>query len=155
MGEQELKTREYPYPQLMLEGQVCFPLYAAARRVVNAYTPLLKPLGLTYTQYIVCLAMWEMGKATVGDLCRKLYLDCGTLTPLLKKMEESGWVTRCRCKQDERVVYVSVTDSGWALREQVKDIPEQMASCVSMSREDSFQLYTLLYRLLDSMGQDG
>ena len=75
-------------PRLKLENQLCFPLYAAARKVVNAYTPLLKPLGLTYTQYIVCLALWENnGRATVGDLCRKLYLDCGTVTPLLKKME--------------------------------------------------------------------
>ena len=151
MSEQERSVRENPYPQLMLEGQVCFPLYAAARRVVNAYTPLLKPLGLTYTQYIVCLAMWELEKATVGDLCRKLYLDCGTLTPLLKKMEESGWIARCRCKADERVVYVSVTDSGWALREQVKDIPDQVGQCITMPQEDSRQLYTLLYRLLNAV----
>ena len=151
MSEQDRSVMENPYPQLMLEGQVCFPLYAAARRVVNAYTPLLKPLGLTYTQYIVCLAMWEMGKATVGDLCRKLYLDCGTLTPLLKKMEESGWIARCRCKADERVVYVSVTDSGWALREQVKDIPMKVGECITISREDAFQLYTLLYKLLNAM----
>ena len=151
MSEQERSVRENPYPQLMLEGQVCFPLYAAARRVVNAYTPLLKPLGLTYTQYIVCLAMWELEKATVGDLCRKLYLDCGTLTPLLKKMEESGWIARCRCKADERVVYVSVTDSGWALREQVKDIPDQVGQCITMPQEDARQLYTLLYRLLNAV----
>ena len=151
MSEQERSVRENPYPQLMLEGQVCFPLYAAARRVVNAYTPLLKPLGLTYTQYIVCLAMWELEKATVGDLCRKLYLDCGTLTPLLKKMEESGWIARCRCKADERVVYVSVTESGWALREQVKDIPGQVGSCITLPQEDAFELYRLLHKLLDSI----
>jgi DNA-binding MarR family transcriptional regulator len=154
MSEQERKEPENPYPQLMLEGQVCFPLYAAARRVVNAYTPLLKPLGLTYTQYIVCLAMWEMGKATVGDLCRKLYLDCGTLTPLLKKMEESGWVARCRCKVDERVVYVSVTENGWALREQVKDIPMKVGECITLPHEDALQLYTLLYKLLNAMEAD-
>ena len=138
-------------PQLKLEGQLCFPLYAAARKAVNAYTPLLKPLGLTYTQYIVLLALWESGKTTVGDLCRTLYLDCGTLTPLLKKMEESGWITRCRCKVDERVVDVSVTDKGWELREQVKDFPEKVGGCIAMPREDLYTLYTLLHQFLDSM----
>ena len=138
-------------PQLKLDGQLCFPLYAAARKAVNAYTPLLKPLGLTYTQYIVLLALWESGKTTVGDLCRTLYLDCGTLTPLLKKMEESGWITRCRCKVDERVVDVSVTDKGWELREQVKDFPEKVGGCIAMPREDLYTLYTLLHQFLDSM----
>ena len=138
-------------PQLKLDGQLCFPLYAAARKAVNAYTPLLKPLGLTYTQYIVLLALWESGKTTVGDLCRTLYLDCGTLTPLLKKMEESGWITRCRCKVDERVVDVSVTDKGWELREQVKEFPEKVGGCIAMPREDLYQLYTLLHQLLDSI----
>ena len=99
-------------PQLQLNSQLCFPLYAAARKVVNHYTPYLKPFGITYTQYIVLLALWESGSATVGDLCRRLYLDNGTITPLLKKMEESGWIVRCRCKVDERVVYVSVTVNG-------------------------------------------
>ena len=138
-------------PQLKLDGQLCFPLYAAARKAVNAYTPMLKPLGLTYTQYIVLLALWESGKTTVGDLCRTLYLDCGTLTPLLKKMEESGWISRCRCKVDERVVDVTVTDKGWELREQVKDFPEKVGNCTAMPREDLYTLYTLLHQFLDSM----
>ena len=77
-------------PQLLLGNQLCFPLYAASRRIVNAYTPLLRPLGLTYTQYIVCLTLWEEEETTVGTLCKRLYLDCGTLTPLLKKLEEAG-----------------------------------------------------------------
>ena len=141
------------YPQLLLDNQLCFPLYAAARKVVNEYNPLLKPYGLTYTQYIVFLALWGMegGRAKVGDLGRRLYLDCGTLTPLLKKMEESGWLTRCRCKQDERVVYVSLTDSGWALREELKVIPEKVGKCVTLEQEDAMQLYRLLYKLLEIM----
>jgi len=151
MSEQERKEQGEEYPQLQLDRQLCFPLYASARKVVNAYTPLLKPLGLTYTQYIVFLALWESGKATVGDLCRRLYLDCGTITPLLKKMEENKWITRCRCREDERVVYVSVTDEGWELREQVRDIPERMGQCITMPKEDAFSLYTLLHKLLDSM----
>ena len=151
MSEQAREAAGEDLPQLRLDNQLCFPLYASARKVVNAYTPLLRPLGLTYTQYIVLLALWESGKTTVGDLCRRLYLDCGTVTPLLKKMEESGWITRRRCKEDERVVYVALTEQGWALREQAKDIPEKMGRCICMPKEDAFALYTLLHRLLDSM----
>lgn len=147
----DLEQGRKDYPQLLLEGQLCFPLYAAARKVVCAYTPLLKPLGLTYTQYIVFLALWEYGKVKVGELGKSLYLDCGTLTPLLKKMEESGWITRCRCKEDERVVYVSLTEKGWELREKVKDLPEQAGKCVTMPETDTYQLYLLLHKLLDNI----
>ena len=151
MGIQEEKKRTEDYPQLKLEGQLCFPLYAAARKIVNVYNPLLKQIGLTYTQYIVLLALWEYGKTTVGELCRALYLDCGTLTPLLKKMEENGWVVRTRSKGDERVVNVSVTDAGWKMREQVKDLPEQVGGCIVMPREDLYTLYTLLRKLLETV----
>ena len=139
------------YPQLKLDSQLCFPLYACARRVIGAYGPLLKPLGLTYTQYLVMLELWEKEKEKVGDLCHRLYLDCGTITPMLKKMEEGGWLTRCRCKVDERVVYVTLTEKGWELREKVKDLPEQAGKCVALPEEDSYQLYKLLHKLLDAM----
>ena len=139
------------YPQLQLDSQLCFQLYACARKVIGAYTPLLKPLGLTYTQYIVMLELWEKEKVKVGELGHRLYLDCGTLTPMLKKMEESGWLTRCRCKVDERVVYVALTEKGWALREQVKDIPAQVGQCITLPQEEAFELYRLLYKLLDLM----
>ena len=139
------------YPQLQLDSQLCFPLYACARKVIGAYTPLLKPLGLTYTQYIVMLELWEKEKVKVGELGHRLYLDCGTLTPMLKKMEESGWLTRCRCKVDERVVYVALTDKGRALREQVKDIPGRVGSCITLPQEEAFELYRLLHKLLDSI----
>ena len=140
-------------PQLHLDSQLCFPLYASARKVVNYYTPLLKPMGLTYTQYIVMLALWESGSATVGDLCRRLFLDNGTITPLLKKMEEAQFIARSRSKQDERVVTVTVTEKGWQLRQQVKDIPFQVGGCLPMTREDAFQLYTLLKKLLGTMDE--
>ena len=139
------------YPQLQLDSQLCFPLYACARKVIGAYTPLLKPLGLTYTQYLGMMEMWEPGKEKVGDLCHRLYLDCGTITPMLKKMEESGWLTRCRCKVDERVVYVALTEKGRALREEVKDIPMKVGSCITLPQEEAFELYRLLYKLLDLM----
>ena len=137
-------------PQLQLDSQLCFPLYAAARRVVNHYTPFLKPLGLTYTQYIVFLALWESGSATVGDLCRRLYLDNGTITPLLKKMEEAEYIARTRSRQDERVVTVTVTEKGWALREQAKDIPFRVGGCLPLTHDEVFSLYQLLRKLLQN-----
>ena len=145
--QEPLSTPE-TYPQLLLGNQLCFPLYAAARRVVNAYTPCLKPLGLTYTQYIVLLCLWEHGEMTVGDLCRNLCLDNGTITPLVKRMEQDGYVVRCRCREDERVVRVRLTDKGWELREKVKDIPAQVGSCIHLAPEDAVLLHGLLYRLL-------
>ena len=151
MSEERRGAEREEIPQLKLSSQLCFPLYAAARRVVNAYTPLLKPMGLTYTQYIVLLALWESGETTVGELCRRLYLDCGTVTPLLKKMEESGWITRCRCREDERVVDVSVTEQGWSLRERVREIPMKVGQCIELPQEDALTLYRLLYELLNAM----
>ena len=141
-------TTAESYPQLMLESQLCFPLYAAARRVVNYYTPYLKPLGLTYTQYIVMMCLWEYGETTVGDLCRRLYLDNGTITPMIKRMEQQGLLTRARSSRDERVVTIRLTEAGWALREQVRDIPLQVGQCVSLSQEKALQLYTLLKDVL-------
>ena len=128
------------YPQLMLEGQLCFPLYAASRRIVNSYTPYLKPLGLTYTQYIVFLCLWEYGESTVGDLCKRLYLDNGTITPLIKRMEQEGYVLRARSTEDERVVNVRLTEKGWALRDQVKDIPQENGKCICLCHEEAFSL---------------
>ncbi len=146
-----MTDRKDEFPQLLLDGQLCFPLYAASRKVVNHYTPYLKPLGITYTQYIVLLALWEDGSATVGDLCRRLYLDNGTITPMLKKMEEDGLIARTRSKKDERVVTVTVTEKGWSLRDKVKDVPEILDSRISMPREDSYQLFLLLRKLLDNL----
>ena len=150
MNDQNHKcTPEDDLPQLLLDGQLCFPLYACARMVVNKYMPLLKPLGITYTQYLVLLALWESGSATVGDLCRRLYLDNGTITPLLKKMEETGVVTRSRSRQDERVVTVQVTEAGWALRQQVKDIPAQVGACIPLAGDEVFTLFKLLRKMLE------
>ena len=152
MNDQNHKcTPEDDLPQLLLDGQLCFPLYACARMVVNKYMPLLKPLGITYTQYLVLLALWESGSATVGDLCRRLYLDNGTMTPLLKKMEESGYIARSRSKQDERVVTITVTEAGWDLRQAVKDVPFRMGGCIPLEPEDAHALYLLLRKLIETL----
>ncbi|MBQ6380330.1 MAG: MarR family transcriptional regulator [Clostridia bacterium] len=141
----------YNYREAMkLENQLCFPLYAAARNVVNLYTPLLKPLGLTYTQYIVFLVLWEQDGITVGTLGEKLMLDNGTLSPLLKKMQQAGYIERRRSREDERVVLITLTEAGKKLQEQAKDIPLQMMGCVDFPREKAQQLYTLLYEWLEA-----
>ncbi len=142
---------EYNYREAMkLENQLCFPLYAAARGVTNLYTPLLKPLGLTYTQYIVFLVLWEQDGITVGTLGEKLHLDNGTLSPLLKKMEQAGYLERTRSSEDERVVVVTLTAQGRALQQQAKEIPLRAGSCIDFPPEKAKALYTLLYELLDS-----
>lgn len=131
-----------------LENQLCFPLYAAARKVVSQYTPHLKKLGITYTQYIVFLVLWAQDCIAVGELCKKLYLDSGTLTPLLKKMEDLGFVRRTRSSEDERVVIVRLTEKGAALCSEAKEIPHEVGKCLRLSPEDAGTLYRLLYQVL-------
>ena len=134
---------------MKLDSQLCFPLYAAARKIVNLYTPHLKPLGLTYTQYIMFLVLWEEENITVGDLCRRLKLDTGTVTPMLKNTEKQGLISRTRSEEDERVVVVSLTEEGKALYKKVKDIPVKIGSCVKLTQDEAAQLYTTLYKLLE------
>ena len=138
-----------PYDQLKLKNQLCFPLYAAARRIVNAYTPLLKPLGLTYTQYIVFMVLWEKEEVTVGELGQTLSLDAGTLTPLLKKLEKEGYIKRTHSKQDERITLKKKKKKGDALKEDCKDIPPKVSSVVSdLSMDEIETLYNLLYKIV-------
>ena len=142
---------EYDYREAMkLSNQLCFPLYAASRSIVSLYTPWLKPLGLTYTQYIVFLVLWEKDGITVGELCEKLMLDNGTLSPLLKKMQQAGYVERKRSEEDDRVVVITLTEEGKALQEKAKDVPGKVAGCIDLPQEKAQQLYSLLYELLDS-----
>ena len=142
---------EQTVEQLKLDNQLCFPMYACARGIVKRYTPLFKPLGITYTQYIVLLVLWEEESISVGDLCRRLYLDSGTLTPLLKRMEEAGLLTRSRSSQDERVVIIRLTERGAAMRERAAEIPVQMGQCMPLTSEEAQTLYGLLYKILDGL----
>ena len=134
---------------MKLANQLCFPLYAAARNVTNLYTPLLKPLGLTYTQYIVFLVLWEKDGISVSEIGKKLMLDNGTLSPLLKKMERAGYVSRRRSSEDDRVVEITLTEEGRALQEKARDIPEKAARCIDLPMEKARLLYSLLYELLE------
>ena len=144
---------DYDYQEAMkLANQLCFPLYAAARHVTGLYTPVLRPLGLglTYTQYIVFLVLWEKDGLTVGEISEKLLLDNGTLSPLLKKMEQAGYVRRERSREDERVVVITLTEAGRALQEKAKDVPAKVAGCIDLPPEKAQALYGLLYELLEN-----
>jgi DNA-binding MarR family transcriptional regulator len=140
------------YDALKLSNQLCFPLYACSREIVKKYKPYLDEIGLTYTQYIAMMVLWEKKTANVKTLGECLHLDSGTLTPLLKKLETTGLVTRKRSEKDERNLAVSITEKGEALKEQAKTVPERMASCINLSMREVDTLYTLLYKML---GADG
>ncbi|MBQ9458344.1 MAG: MarR family transcriptional regulator [Oscillospiraceae bacterium] len=141
-------TDNRKYEGLKLENQLCFPLYAASREVVKRYRPFLEPLDLTYTQYIAMMVFWEQKKCSVKELGERLYLDSGTLTPVLKSLEAKGFVRRYRSTEDERVLLVEVTEEGMQLRRRAAAVPEQVGGCVRMTDEEAKQLYGLLYRLL-------
>lgn len=136
------------YESLKLDNQLCFPLYAAARNVVKKYTPFLEKIDLTYTQYIVMMVLWEHRTISARDLGKKLFLDSGTLTPVLKSLEKKGFVKRSRSTEDERVLLVTVTPEGIALRDRAVVVPQQIADCIRLDPEEAMQLYTLLHKLL-------
>lgn len=136
------------YEALKLENQLCFPLYAAAREVVKRYRPHLDAIDLTYTQYITMMVMWEQKEITVKALGEKLFLDSGTMTPVLKSLEAKGYVTRKRNTTDERSVSVFLTDSGEALKEKAVDIPAKVAGCVGLDLSEAAALYETLYKIL-------
>lgn len=136
------------YSQLKLDHQLCFPLYAVSRLVVKHYKPFLDPLELTYTQYIVLLALWEHGSLTVSTLGDILYLDSGTLTPLLKKMALQGLVVRNRRPEDERSVAIELTEKGLTLKDKAAGIPSHIASCLPISREEGQILHRILFDIL-------
>ena len=137
------------YDSLKLSNQLCFPLYAASKEIVRRYKPFLDELDLTYTQYIVMLVLWEHERLNVKELGKYLYLDSGTLTPLLKKLEDKGYIKRSRDLEDERNVLVSLTKEGIALRDKALKVPEGMAGCVNLTPEEAAVMYKLLYNILD------
>ncbi len=140
-----METKKDP---LRLENQLCFPLYACARETIKLYKPYLDELDLTYTQYIAMMVLWEKKSVTVKEMGAMLHLDSGTLTPLLKKMEAKGLLSRRRSTEDERSLIVSLTEEGEALRERAVDIPAKMSQCVNLEPEEARELYRLLYKLL-------
>ena len=136
------------YDVLKLENQLCFPLYACSREIVKRYKPFLDQIDLTYTQYIAMMVLWERKCVNVKELGECLYLDSGTLTPLLKKLEAKGLVTRMRSEKDERNLVVSITEEGEKLKEKAAEIPIQIAGCTNLTEEEGMMLYHILYKLL-------
>lgn len=139
------------FDSLKLENQICFPLYAASREVVKLYRPHLDALNLTYTQYIAMMVMWEEKQCSVKELGKRLYLDSGTLTPVLKSLEQKGYVRRFRMENDERVMLTEITVKGEELREKAKEVPPKVGCRFLLSIEDSIELYRLLYTLLGNI----
>jgi len=137
------------YDVLKLKKQLCFPLYACAREAIKQYTPFLDKLDLTYTQYITMMVLWEQKSLTAKELGNQLYLDSGTLTPLLKKLEGKGFLTRKRSETDERNLIVTITEKGEALKDQALFIPGEMTSRVNLEPEEIRTLYRYLYKMLE------
>ena len=136
------------YDALKLEKQLCFPLYAVSKEIVKKYKPFLDELDLTYTQYITMMVMWEHKEMNVKELGEHLYLDSGTLTPVLKKLEQKGWVKRNRAKEDERVLIVTLTTEGEKLRDKAVEIPQKVGVCVCLDQEEAASLYKILYKII-------
>lgn len=138
------------YAALRLENQLCFPLYACAREVIRQYKPFLDAIDLTYTQYIVMMVLWAEGSVSVKELGRRLYLDSGTLTPLLKKMEVKGLLTRTRSVEDERKLIVALTPKGDALKDRALGVPFQIAKCSKLDPQDAAELHRILHKILEA-----
>ena len=148
MFERKAVGMHSKYDALKLDSQLCFPLYACSRKIVKMYHPYLAELGLTYTQYITMLVLWERQKISAKELGTKLYLDSGTLTPVLKSLEKKGLIGRYRSEEDERVLLVELTEEGLALRERALKIPYQLKARLNLDHEEAYQLYQMLGRLL-------
>ena len=144
------------FDPLLLENQLCFPIYACARKIVAAYTPFVKKLGLTYAQYITMMVLWEEQETAMRDLGKRLYLDSGTLTPVLKRLEAMGYLKRSRNPEDERILMVSITEKGQALRAEAEEVPRSMACLISekkelFSPEEARKLKSQLYQILGAL----
>ena len=158
MSEEELKKteecREEEIDRLRLENQLCFPLYAASREVIRRYRPYLDELDLTYTQYITLMVLWAEDGASVKALGQRLMLDSGTLTPMLKSMEQKGLVKRKRDDSDERVLRVYLTEEGRDMKARASGIPEKIGACMKLDPEEAATLYKLLYKILDGAEEE-
>ena len=142
------------YDCIRLDNQLCFPLYACAKEVVRQYRKPLDEIGLTYTQYVVMMVLWENGGMTEGELGKRVHLDSGTLAPLLKRLEKQGLVNRIRPDNNERKLFLTLTEEGEAMKEKAVMIPEAMKGCIPLAEEDMVLLRDLLTRALAGMGQE-
>ncbi len=140
--------------KLKLKNQLCFPIYLCSKEIIRKYTPFLDELDLTYTQYIVMMYFWEKEKSNVKEIGKTLLLDSSTLTPLLKKLETKGYITRVRSTKDERNLEVTITDKGKKLKSKALSIPDKMGKCVNLTKEEASTLYSLMYKVLLNIERD-
>lgn len=139
------------YDGLKLENQLCFPLYACSKEIIRRYKPFLDELDLTFTQYITMMVLWEKKSQRVKELGQMLFLDSGTLTPVLKKLESKGYITRNRSTEDERSLIVAITEKGERLKDKALTVPANMEKCVKLNEQEMLSLYELLYKILDNL----
>lgn len=147
------ESNEYPHPQLKLENQLCFAIYASSREMTKMYQPLLDRLGVTYSQYLVMIVLWEQQECTVKELGNALYLDSGTLTPLLKRLEAAGLIIRKRSTEDERKVHITLTEAGQKLQEQAVNIPNDVLTGTCMNTKKLEELLGEFKQLLHNVHQ--
>ncbi len=145
---------EDKYEALRLKNQLCFPMYLCAKEIQRRYTPYLDKLDLTYTQYVVMMFFWEYGSSNVKAIGKALLLDPSTLTPLLKKLEAKGYITRTRSERDERNLIVSLTESGEELKNRAVDIPYKIGKCLDLSEAEAAELYRILYKVLQNVEKE-
>ena len=145
---------EQKYEALRLRNQLCFPLYLCSKEMTRRYQPLLDKLDLSYTQYVVMMYCWEMGGGSAKDISRALLLDPSTLTPILRKLERKGYLTRARDPADERSLSIRLTDAGLALRDQALEVPARMANCLGLSEGEAFQLGSLIAKILTNIEKE-
>ena len=139
------------YEALKLDHQLCFPLYAVSKEIVKKYNPYLEEINLTYTQYITMMVLWEEREILVKDIGEKLFLDSGTLTPVLNGLEKKGYATRRRSENDKRDVYAVITEEGLALRDKAVEIPSKVGACMPIEPEKAFELYRILHEMMDKL----
>ncbi len=139
---------------LKLKNQLCFPIYLASKEIIKRYTPILKEINLTYTQYIVMMYFWEIGTSNLKEISKALLLDSSTLTPLIKKLEQKGYIKRTRNKNDERNLNLVLTKTGEKLRDKALNVPNKMKECINLTDDESITLYSLIYKVLKNVEED-
>lgn len=139
------------YEILKLDRQLCFPLYAVSKEIIRKYKPFLDEVDLTYTQYIAMMVLWEEREILVKDMGEKLFLDSGTLTPVLNGLEKKGYASRRRSETDKRDVYAVITEKGLSLRDKACEIPEKLGGCISLEPEKAMLLYQILHEMMDKL----
>lgn len=141
------------YEALKLDNQLCFPLYTASRLVIQRYQPMLKDLDITYPQYLVLMVLWEKDEVNLSTIAEKLQLQSNTLTPLLKRLQQRGFLERKRSETDERNIVITLTEKGKKLKDQACDVPGLLAEQIPLSMEEAKELYRLLYKMIGEMNE--